>query len=187
MSDEIYVQIYHELYDDYYHKYRIYIDKDIDDPDKYRELFNKLESETKSETIFQFIINTYGGNLNTTIQLIDYIKNTKAQTEAVIYQAISAGSLVALSCNKINPRPNAVMMIHNLQHWNSKQQDINKHKWVVDFYVKVIERLFHDIYKGFLSDEEISKVINEGYEFWMFREEIIKRAKKAGLDVISDE
>jgi len=182
-EDEKYVLIEEAKYDNYFPLIRIYLDKTIDGPDKYREVFQKLQN-SDDKTKIQFILNTPGGALNTTIQFVDLIKSTKAKTEAIIYKAMSAGSVIALCCDIVNPRPNCMMMIHTLQYGDGRIKDINKHDWRIKHYMDITHKLFSDVYRNFLTENEIKKVVHEGYEFWLNRNEIIERAKKAGKEVI---
>ena len=189
MSDkqivEKHVYINESTYDKYFPLITIYFDKYIEEPYIYREVHQKLLN-VDEKTKVRFIINTPGGDLFSTIELVDIIRQTKAKTEAVIYRASSAGSVIACCCNIINPRPNCMMMIHNLQWSDSRIKDMNKHKWRIDHYIDIVYELFTDVYKGFLTEDEIKKIVFEGYELWLKRDEIIERAKKAGKEIIQD-
>lgn len=167
-----------ETKEDYLPVFYVNLDTDIKEPMYYREVFEKLES-ADDKTKFIFNINSYGGFLSTTIQFINSIRNTKAKTVARVYTAKSAASIIALSCEEIEVMPHSVMMIHNIQ-WGAPYGDVNKGKWRMDYVIKYAEKLFKDIYKGFLSDEEIEKVVKEGKELWLIEEEIKKRLKNRG-------
>lgn len=60
------------------------------------------EAENNNASLIIFKINTFGGRVDAATQIKDAIINSKVETIAFIdKRAISAGSLIALSCNKI--------------------------------------------------------------------------------------
>ena len=166
--------IIEDKYDNYLPLYVVNLDFNIEEPTIYREVFEKLR-KADEKTKFNIILNTNGGYISTTIQLIDAFRSTKGQTKAIIYRALSAGALIALSCKEINVRPHATMMFHNI--WWDFEGDINKGKWRFDHAKKEAERLFSDICKGFLTEKEIFDIINHGIEIWLTEEEIKERLK----------
>ncbi len=87
----------------------------------------------------------------------------------------SAASMLALSCDNIFVSPYATMMVHYVSFGAIGQgahvRDRVKH--TLDF----TEALFKDTYSGFLTDSEISEVI-EGKELWMGAEEISNRLER---------
>ncbi len=66
------------------------------------------EAEKNNASLIIFKINTFGGRVDGATQIKDAIINSKVETIAFIdKRAISAGSLIALSCNKIVMVPGA--------------------------------------------------------------------------------
>ena len=66
------------------------------------------EAEKNKASLIIFRINTFGGRVDAATQIKDAIINSKVETIAFIdKRAISAGSLIALSCNKIVMVPGA--------------------------------------------------------------------------------
>jgi len=66
------------------------------------------EAENNKASLVIFKINTFGGRVDAATQIKDAIINSKVETIAFIdKRAISAGSLIALSCNKIIMVPGA--------------------------------------------------------------------------------
>ncbi len=66
------------------------------------------EAEKNNASLIIFRINTFGGRVDVATQIKDAILNSKVETIAFIdKRAISAGSLIALSCNKIVMVPGA--------------------------------------------------------------------------------
>lgn len=66
------------------------------------------EAEVNGASLIVFKINTFGGRVDAATQIKDAIINSKVETIAFIdKRAISAGSLIALSCNRIVMVPGA--------------------------------------------------------------------------------
>lgn len=73
-----------------------------------RRVVNEAEKNNASAIIFR--INTFGGRVDAATQIKDAILNSKVKTIAFIdKRAISAGALIALSCEKIVMVPGASM------------------------------------------------------------------------------
>lgn len=69
-----------------------------------RRAISEAEKENAQAIIFK--INTFGGRVDAATQIVDAIISTKLLTIAYIdHRAISAGSYIALSCDKIVMRP----------------------------------------------------------------------------------
>src|SRR5574343_755396 len=81
-------------------RYEFYFDKEINTPDDYRN-FYKICKEANDYDMINCIFNTPGGEVRSSIQLINCLLKTQAQTQAEIYKANSAGFLVALVCDKL--------------------------------------------------------------------------------------
>lgn len=73
-----------------------------------KRVINEAEKNSASAVIFR--INTFGGRVDAATQIKDAILNSKIRTIAFIdKRAISAGALIALSCEKIVMVPSASM------------------------------------------------------------------------------
>jgi len=73
-----------------------------------KRVINEAEKNSASAVIFR--INTFGGRVDAAMQIKDAILNSKIRTIAFIdKRAISAGALIALSCEKIVMVPGASM------------------------------------------------------------------------------
>ena len=73
-----------------------------------KRIISEAEKNSAAAIIFQ--INTFGGRVDAATQIKDAILNSKVKTIAFIdKRAISAGALIALSCEKIVMAPGATM------------------------------------------------------------------------------
>lgn len=154
--------------------YNIFIDDDIIKPSKYRKIYDVIKNATKNDTI-NFIINTFGGWVDTFVEIYNLMMETKAKTIAEIYTANSAGSLLSLSCDEIKVKEFACMMIHTCSCGDyGKLEEV---KSSIKFIDKRWNKIMNKIYEGFLSQHEIEQVKN-GKDFWLDEKQIKKRLKK---------
>lgn len=81
------------------------------------------EAENNNANAIIFRINTFGGRVDAATQIKDAILNSKVKTIAFIdKRAISAGSLIALSCEKIVMVPGATMGATTVVDQEGKKQ-----------------------------------------------------------------
>lgn len=154
------------------HINRIFLRDHISEASDYNEILNILD--TCQDDLFEIHINTPGGYLDTTIPLIYRIRNlNEDNVVTVIEQASSAGSIIALASKNVMVIDHASMFIHDLQIYPAPG-DASKAESYVAFSKKTKEKLFFDIYKYFLTDEEINQVL-AGKDFYFEAEEIRRR------------
>lgn len=157
------------------HQHVVYIDELITTSPKYRNVLFTLDNASGNDVV-SFHLNTPGGNVDTTLQICNAIANTEAHTVAVCHGTVaSCGTILALSCDETIILPNTTWMIHPLS-WGLKG-DTKTIKNAVDFNTKQILRLCHEVYFGFLTEEEIDNMIENSTELWMDSEEVHERLK----------
>jgi len=176
MNEKEYVKII-ESKDQYYPLYKIFFDFDIESPILYADVIKILE-EADEKTKIELYLNSYGGYIDTAIQIADAVENCKGETESIIYTACSAASIIALSAKKINLRPLCKMMIHPIQIKQDFLDDTIRHVRYANAYNEWEKKVFQKYFKGFLTEEEISKVVEQRYEIWLFYEDIKERIRK---------
>lgn len=153
--------------------YKVSITRDITDPDDFLDEINFFDSLTENDTV-NLVINTYGGNLNTALLLSNAIKNCPAKVIGHIgIDCASAGTAIALSCDDIVLNEFSTFMIHDaeygLPNGNSEYMEnilIHNKQLLKDFITHT--------YRGFLTQAEITKVIN-GKEIYLRSKEIRER------------
>lgn len=154
--------------------YRIYLDKDIDEPSNYRSICNVLNKASEKDTV-RIVLNTTGGYNSSMFEICHYLQTTRAKTIAEVHMAYSAGSFIMMHCDEISLTPYSNIMIHS-----SSYGDYGKAHEVVsriDFEKIHLENIFYIAYKGFLSSDEIRQVL-EGKDFWFNDNQIKQRLKK---------
>lgn len=151
---------------------KVHLDENIREPKYYRTVLQGIESLGEGDVIL-LSINSYGGQLDGAIAIINAIQDTDADVHASIEGvAASAASLIALAAPSISVSPYATMMVHSATFGAfGKQSDVISHASFVD---KQVRTLMHSVYQDFLSDKELEEVIM-GKEMWFDAEEIVRR------------
>lgn len=167
-------QDYIKTLDMYSKRHNIFLDSDIGEPSEYRDLLNILVNSSEADVI-NIYINCSGGNLDTTLSIVEGIKLSNANITAILMGAChSAASIIALNCHNIVILENAYTMIHMVHMgYSGNVTNIKSH---TDFAVIQIDKLIKETYKGFLTKDEFNKIKN-GAEVWLNAEELRKRIK----------
>ena len=150
----------------------VYINTSIDEPSYYSEICYILSTLTKEETV-NFHINTPGGILDSAFQLVDAIKGCRATTVAKLTGTVaSAGTIIALSCDKLIVAEHTSFMIHNYStNAYGKGNELKARQEHID---KSTNDAFKEFYSGFLTDKEVKEVIN-GKDIWLTADEVRMR------------
>lgn len=155
-----------------YTHYDVFIDDEVGDPPEYRELIATLFNAGQDDTVAIYI-NSPGGNLDSALAIIEGLKNTQARVTGVIIGAChSAASLISMYCHEIAVMDNAYSLVHTASFGSSG--NTNNVKSHTEFTVKMVEKLLNETYEGFLSKDELIKV-KQGVELWFDADEIRKR------------
>lgn len=160
--------------------HEVFLDDTIEEPSKYRELISLLVNASPNDKIHLFI-NSNGGHLDTAGAIISGILSSQAEVTAFLMGAThSAASLISMYCHAVHVYDTAYMMIHTASFGSSGNTPTVKAH--TDFTIKQCEKLMEDAYEGFLTADEIKKVLN-GIELWFNAEQIKPRLKKRFLAV----
>ena len=155
--------------------YDVFLDEEIDEPSKYRDLISILFNAEEEDEVNIFF-NNVGGSVDTACSIIEGLKATRAETFAFLLgQCHSASSIIMMYCKNIHVTDSAYMLVHTATSGSfGTVGNIQKH---AEFLNNKISNLMKDAYKGFLSDEEIENLYL-GLEFWFDADEIRKRIKQ---------
>jgi len=155
--------------------HEFYITGDIKDASEYIEWYNTIRHASESDVIKVFI-NSYGGDLFAAIQMVNAIQSTKAKVEMHIEGAcLSAATVIFLQGDEFFIHPYSTFMIHN--YYGGAFGKGNEMFQQITFERQWSEKLFRDVYKHFLTSDEITTVLN-GKDLWMSPEEVENRLKK---------
>lgn len=153
----------------------IYLDEDFSEPAFQRDVINLLKGAYEGDKV-TIRINSGGGAIRTALPIINAMRESKAEvTTELLSDAHSAASMVLLSGDIIYVNPHANMLIHSASFgtWG-KTKEVEK---CVAHTIESCEELFRDIYQGFLSEEEMGKVLS-GVDKYLKSSEIIERLQE---------
>ncbi len=152
--------------------YEFYVSGDIESSEDYIEWFDIIRSAAKND-ILKFYINSSGGDLFTAIQFMRVLHETEAQIVVSVEGAcMSAATLIFLCGHQFEVSPHSMFMFHNYSSGvvgkGGEMYDRLSHEkgWA--------KRLLEDVYSDFLTDEEITSILNNK-DIWMDGDEVITR------------
>lgn len=149
-------------------------DEIYEDIGTYNELCFTLENTTADHV--KLVLNNGGGAMNTMLTIVNSIRKCKATVTAVISGNVSsAATMITLACDEIEVAPNTSWLTHYYSGGSSGKGNELEAKY--EFYKVYIPKMFKDIHKGFLTTQEINKVI-QGKDMWMETDEILARFAK---------
>lgn len=138
--------------------------------------FLRAVRDSKSGDEIHIHINCYGGDVTTAFNLIDVLITAKADiTVYVEGNCCSAASMIMLSGDNWEISPHAYAMIHawtagKLGKWQELQASFK-------FDEKWLQNSFKEIYKDFLTEEEITGALN-GQDIYLTADEVMSRLEK---------
>lgn len=152
--------------------YRFFLNRPIGEPSKYTDMFTTLYNASEDDQIVMHI-NCVGGQVNTGVQLINAMKNTRAHVVTVLEgEAHSMASMIFLSGREFIVNDNCNMLIHNFGGGiEGKGNEMHRQ---LEAVIKWYNTLSRDIYIPFLSEDEFNSVIR-GEDMWLQSPAIRKR------------
>jgi len=158
-----------------YQHHDVFLDGSIGDPSEYRELISLLFN-AGDDDVFNLIINSEGGQLDTAMAIIEGLKNTPAKVTAVLVGAChSAASIISMYCDEVIVLDSAYSMVHTASFGSvGTAGNVKLH---TEFTVRQVEKILAETYEGFLTKEEMAQV-KAGVELWFDAEDIKQRMTK---------
>lgn len=150
----------------------VYLTEHIAEPATYNELVSILNNAKPYQTV-NLYINNGGGAVDSAIFIRDAIQMSEANVIAHLSGTVaSAATVIALSCDDIVTAPYLAFMIHNYSSgMQGKGHELKAYQTFMD---RELTRAFRDIYRGFLTDEEMEKVL-DGQDIWLNEFEVSER------------
>lgn len=148
---------------------------EIEDSEDFIDFIRAIR-EAKSTDLIRIHIDCCGGNVDTALILCDNLKYSKATVEiSVEGLCASAATLIMLAGDQWEILEHAHIMIHAWSgmlygKWHEQQA---KFHFDEDYF----ESVWRQIYKGFLTDQEIEDVLN-GKDIWLTATETLERLGK---------
>lgn len=153
-------------------EYTLRLGRAIEDIDDFEEEFQLFAGAGQNDTIRIDIV-TPGGSIDTGHMLCRAIQRTAARTIAYIGPVCaSMGTAVALACDEWEIDEMSSFMIHTGTYgYVGMAPHVKAH---VDHNDKIIDRFVRNTYAGFLTEEEIVRVL-DGREMYFEGEELGQR------------
>jgi ATP-dependent protease ClpP protease subunit len=152
-----------------------YLMGEIYETEEYNELCYTLEN-TEAEEV-RLVMNNGGGLMHSMLTIRESIRKSNAVVTAVLSGTVaSAATMIALACDNIEVAPHTAFMIHSSSGGISGKS--HETKAYMDFSDKNTKEIFDNVYKGFLTQEEIDKVL-DGKDMWLNKAEVEERFAKA--------
>ena len=152
-------------------EYHVYLDEDFIEPSYYRNVLDLLRDGSENDT-FIFHLNTYGGRDDSGMALVRAIQNTNSDTVAVIERnCMSTGAVGAVSCNQLSVNNGANRRTHQVGAYGSGSNN----KRYVDFIKSESDKEMEELFKDFLTEDEMREVVYNSSELYLNDEQIIER------------
>ena len=156
-------------------QHHFYITGAIKEAEHYLDLIECLYSATPSDEIILHL-NTPGGDLDTTIQIINGIRSCAGVVVGIADGIVaSAGTVIFFSCHSLVVQPFSYFMFHDGSE--AAMGKINDNLAQVTFMSKFLANLFMEVYVPFFSKAEVTKILN-GKDLWLTSDEIVERITK---------
>lgn len=146
----------------------------VEEPQAYIEWFEIIRNAGPQDEII-FNINSIGGVYYTAVQLRRAIMESMATITCNIEgECHSAASLIYLCADNFSVSEGSNMLLHDYSGFvRGKGSDMVKQ---IQHEKVMIDSFIAGVYKGFLTDEEIKRVLS-GEDMWLDSEEIIRRTE----------
>lgn len=155
--------------------HEFYLSGDINSSEEYIDWFDIIRSAAEND-ILKIYINSSGGDLFTAIQFMRVLQETSASVVVSVEGAcMSAATLIFLHGHQFEVSPHSMFMFHNYSSGvmgkGGEMYDRLSHEkeWS--------EKLLRDVYSDFLTEKEITSIL-DNKDIWMDGDECIKRLKK---------
>ena len=154
---------------------KIYISDQIFGPESVVEVVEVLRSAKKDEEVHIYL-NTPGGCLDSTVQVINAIRESKGNVTGFAEgQIASGGSLIFFSCPTMIVGDHCSFMLHDAHGLDGGT--VSDRRSSVEHTSKRLHDLYHDVYSLVCTEEEIDRVLG-GYEMYLTSDEVIERLSK---------
>lgn len=164
--------------------HEFYLSGTIESSDEYIEWFDVIRHASETDVI-RIFINSYGGDMFTAIQFLRVLGETDATVIVSVEGAcMSAATMIFMCADQFEISEHSMFMFHNYSSGTfgkgGEMLDQLQHERAWS------KKLWQDIYKDFLTDEEIKSML-DNKDLWMDGEEVIKRleARKAKLEPVA--
>lgn len=158
------------------HFYEFYLSGPIEGPEDYVEWFDTIRHASQDDHV-KIYINSSGGNLDTTLQFLRVLGETRAPvTTSVEGACMSAATMIFLHGLYHEVTPHSLFMFHNYSAGTfGKGGEMYDQ---LQFERAWSEKFMREVYNGFLHEDEIQSMLNNK-DIWMTSEEVVQRLETA--------
>jgi ATP-dependent Clp protease protease subunit len=151
---------------------KVYLTGAIEEPYQYNEMCYLLGTADKNTTV-DIYLNTPGGIIDSAFMIANAISNSEAKVIGHLSGTVaSAGTLISMACDELKLTPHLSFMIHNYSGGMAgKGHEMKARQKFTDDH---LNDAFKSFYSGFLTEDEMDKVI-EGTDLWMNTDEVTER------------
>lgn len=156
----------------YMHSFYLY---GIGNAEEYTDWFDTIRNCNENDVI-KIHINSPGGDLLTTIQLVRALQETLATVICSVEgQCMSAATLIFLQADMVEISEHSMFMFHNYSGgtFGKGGEMMDQLKYEAAWS----EKMFRDIYEDFLSESEIQSML-DNKDIWMTGEEVTERIRQ---------
>lgn len=149
------------------------IDEPIRESRYYRQVVSGISELVEGDEL-HFKISSPGGLLTGLETMLSAVKQSPATSIAFIDgECHSAASILALNCDAVAVSEYATMLCHFVSFGVAGPSNhIQKHS---EHVRKTSEKLFRNTYKYFLTEEEITKCVEDDFQLWLDADQIMER------------
>ena len=158
-----------------------YLCKTIESFTQYIPFLRAVEQAKEDDTIC-IHINCYGGDLDIAFNIIDVLNLSRAHiTVSVEGPCASAASMILLAGDNWRLCPHSYVMVHSWSGWyGGKKHEVDARH---DFDEKFMKQIFKDIYKNFMTEDEIARCL-AGEDFYFDPVETSQRLQNYQADTV---
>lgn len=156
-----------------YHE--LYLSGAIETPELYIDWMDVIRNASPNDEIV-IHINSGGGVIDTALQMLRCISETHAHvTCSVEGSCMSAATMIFLAGDTLQVSPHSLFMFHNYSGGTfGKGGEMYDN---VVFEREWSRRFLQDIYKNFLTEQEIQAML-DNKDIWMHSEEVVERCQR---------
>lgn len=149
----------------------VFLNDEIYEPGAYNELCYTLENTVADEV--RLYMNNGGGQLDSMLSIIASMKKCGCEITGVLSGTVaSATTMIALQCDKLEVADHTAFMIHSASGGTGGK--LHETKAYMEFNDKNVRNILHGMYKDFLTESEIKRVL-DGKDMWMGKDEVLER------------
>jgi ATP-dependent protease ClpP protease subunit len=152
--------------------HRVTINEDFESPSQFEDIVEILDAAGSGDGVF-IRLSTNGGNIHAVLPLLGAMASTEAHVHVHLESDVaSAGTFLAMKADSVSINKHVSVMCHQVKFGSVGQGNhVEDH---VAHVMKASKKLCNDMYEGFLTPDEISKMLS-GTEIYMNDIEFMER------------